>query len=248
MTGLAGNNPLYLLPMTSPCLVKKWYTAQTRSGSEPFIQGITLMSTQPHQSNLVAATSCDTTNWQPIYESYLKEKLESNWLDSNEEYKDIRKPNTDSLKGKIRRPDYNGAHLVLPWGGIYTVMDGSARAWISSELFLKIHYYKRCVTTGHNPRVTTCYYLKRTEVMDLAFIDESAAWNDDVGLVRNSAGFVAVIETPRYEPGKKVLYAVPSDKVMNHYNFNWDNVKQISDDVFNSYEIRWVCVMPDGSI
>jgi hypothetical protein len=153
-----------------------------------------------------------------------------------------------------RRPDLNGSHLINAAGTIWTVVDGHARGWVSSELFERVHFWRRNWTLpkpslseqGRIVATRGSEAIRLTQVASIAFISELPPWNDDVCLVSNRAGTVCLFETPRGE-SSPAFYVVPSEKVMNAYQFDWDKVRQITDDEFNRIGVRVVMTLPDGT-
>jgi hypothetical protein len=184
-----------------------------------------------------------------IWPDLVAKQMASGWFDFDMPFEDVpfhevpqRGPN---VPGE-RLPAYNGYHLVNDPGTIWTVVDGAARGWISAELFERVHYWEWCRWMGHNPRYRVCSRVWLTHVDNIDFILEMPPWNDDVRLVRNEPGTVCICETPRGE-ARPVLYVVPSERVMDWYQFDRRKVQLISDEEFTSYGVRTVLTMPDGS-
>lgn len=189
---------------------------------------------------------------QSIWNAHVEQRMRDGWVGTQDRNEfSISPPEAQQqfvMQATVaeRRPDYNGSRLINPPGTIWTVVDGFARGWISGALFDRVHVRRRYWCYGNNPRVCGVTAMPLTAVQSVAWIAEGPPWNDDVGLVRNRAGTVCLYETPRGED-QGVLYALPSARVMDHYWFDWDKVRLIPEDEFNSYPVRVVLTMPDGS-
>lgn len=190
----------------------------------------------------------------PIWGAHIDKQIKKGWLRSSEGVdftEPIDRAPSELESGAPPQPGYNGTLFVNPAGTIWQVIDGFARGFVSEALFLKLHYWQTTKVFNWGPwynhihRVDT-YKVQLTPTQSINWIAERPPWNDDVQLVRNSAGTVCICETPRGE-AQRVLYCVPSEEVMDNYQLDWDKVNLIADADFNSYAVRAILKLPDGT-
>ena len=119
---------------------------------------------------------------------------------------------------------------MTPVGTIFTVIDGHAYGWRSAELYERVHGWTyRTTCTGPDFSTFSCRRrIMFTRVQTVDWIAQRPPWSDQVGLVSNSLGTVAI-----YDRGE--LIGVPSAYMMLKYKLEWDRVRRIPDDEWNNY-------------
>lgn len=122
--------------------------------------------------------------------------------------------------------------LENPAGGIWQVIQGSARAFPSAAIFERIHFWYYEWAKPVKLRVLT------TKVQTLDFIHEGPPWTNELALISDGQT-IALFER---ESGEAVTYGIPSIQVFDEYQFDRHKVRHITKHEFNSY--RMVAVLP----
>jgi hypothetical protein len=130
------------------------------------------------------------------------------------------------------RPTLNGTLLINPAGTIWIVIDGVARGYSSPAIFDQVHFRWYVDLPGPTFRP-----VRMTHIETIAFIPVGTNWHNDLKLVRNSRGTVALFDA-------QILYGIPSPAVMNYYQYEWGKVQQIPDEEFGAYPMPLILNLP----